>query len=147
MRSTLLLGAALAGMVGWSALTVDTVGKQGADPGGDGFACTVGRILDSDTFDCVDGPRIRLGGVNGRERDGSCRRAAPCVDMPADAATAELVRLAAGETLRCERNGSDPYGRVSAFCRRRSDGVDLSCAMLEAGAVARWDRYWNGHRC
>src|SRR3546814_19374155 len=41
------------------------------------------------------------------------------------------------------RSGST-YGRVAAFCER-SDGVDLSCAMVESGTALKWERYWQGH--
>lgn len=43
------------------------------------------------------------------------------------------------------RNGTT-YNRIAAFCRTAA-GVDLSCAMLDSGTVARLDRHWNGHRC
>lgn len=147
MRSTILLGCAFAAAVGWSAYG-GQFAKHSSLEGlpGDSFSCTVGHIVDADTFDCIGGPRIRVAGINAAERDGSCRNGSPCVDVPESAARVELVRLVAGQTLTCEPNGADPYGRTPAFCRTPA-GVDLSCAMLETGTVARWDRFWGGHRC
>lgn len=151
MRSSLLLGAALVGVVGWVA-----VGSPGNFPGvgkygGDGFRCTVASITDGDTLRCVeegaDGRqiRVRLSGIAARETDGSCSPGHPCPIASAEAATAELSRLASGQVLECQANGST-YGRVAAFCRNGA-GVDLSCAMVSSGTAERWDRYWNGHRC
>jgi len=109
------------------------------------FPCQAGHIVDADTFDCIGGPRIRVAGINANERDGRCNSGAPCVDVPETVARAELARLIEGQTLQCEANGTT-YNRVAAFCRRH-DGVDVSCAMVESGTVARWNRHWNGHRC
>lgn len=123
----------------------------GADPAPGTFACTVTSITDGDTFRCAetDGDgrdiRIRLSGVAARERDGSCSRGHPCPSASAEAATAELRRLAQGERLACRDVGST-YGRTAAFCAR-DDGLDLSCAMVESGTAVRWERYWDGHRC
>ena len=126
------------------------VGSAGDKPQSS-FACTVASITDGDTLRCIeqglDGRaiRIRLSGIAARERDGSCTQGHPCPDATAEAATAVLERLAAGDRLQCQPVGTT-YGRVAAFCRN-SSGVDLSCAMVESGTVAKWDRYWGGHRC
>jgi endonuclease YncB( thermonuclease family) len=117
-----------------------------------GLICTVASITDGDTLRCAetgsDGKqiRIRLSGVAARERDGTCSAGHPCPEGSAEAATAELERLATGEVLICREVGRT-YGRVAAFCLRRSDGLDLSCAMVASGTAARWDRHWGGHRC
>jgi len=119
--------------------------------GSETFSCTVASVTDGDTLRCrevdEDGRqiRIRLSGVAARERDGTCSPGHPCPDASAQAATAELERLAAGEVLECEPNGSS-YGRIAAFCRR-PDGTDLSCAMTASGTALRWERHWHGHRC
>ena len=115
------------------------------------FACHVISVHDGDTFTCgergSDGRsiRIRLAGVDAREVGDFCARGHPCSPAHADDSTAELRRLAGGQTLSCEANGTS-YNRIAAFCRR-SDGVDLSCAMLQGHFVAIWDRYWGAHRC
>lgn len=119
--------------------------------GQDSFGCHVVSVHDGDTFTCgergADGRsiRIRLAGVDARELGDFCARGHPCSPAHADDSTAELRRLADGQALSCEANGTS-YNRIAAFCSR-SDGTDLSCAMLQAGMVARWDRYWGGHRC
>jgi endonuclease YncB( thermonuclease family) len=119
--------------------------------GGDSFTCTVVDVTDGDTWRCAeigaDGRqiRVRLSGVAAREHDGTCSPGHPCPDASAEAATEELQRLVGGNRLNCSAVGIT-YGRVAAFCRR-PDGVDLSCALLESGTVARWDRYWGAHRC
>ena len=115
------------------------------------FDCTVASVHDGDTFRCEQADaegkqiRIRLSGVAARETNGSCGRGHPCPEASAEAATAALTELAAGEALTCRSEGRT-YNRVAAFCRR-ADGVDLSCAMLASGTVARWDRYWRDHAC
>lgn len=144
MRLTLCLATALAGCS--VAFPDNTAGKQGET-----FSCTVSSVTDGDTFRCAetgqDGRqiRVRLSGVAARERDGSCSPGHPCPAATAEAATAELQRLALGQSLTCRDVGST-YGRVAAFCER-SDGVDLSCAMVESGTALKWDRYWDGHDC
>ena len=56
-----------------------------------------------------------------------------------DAATAALAGMALGQRLWCQASG-DTYGRRAAFCSR-SDGTDLSCAMVACAYVARWEQY------
>lgn len=110
------------------------------------FACTVASVTDGDTVRClqtgVDGKqvRIRVAGINARERDGSCGKNAPCVDVPPKVATAALQRLSGGQSMRCLPIGTT-WGRISAFCTLPS-GRDLSCEMLRTGTVARWNQYW-----
>ncbi len=115
------------------------------------FVCTVASVTDGDTFRCeeteADGRqiRVRLSGIAARERDGSCSANHPCPDASSEAATAALEELAAGDVLICSDEGRT-YGRRAGFCRT-SAGVDVSCAMLAGGTVARWDRYWGDHAC
>lgn len=115
------------------------------------FSCTVASITDGDTLRCAergsDGRaiRVRLSGIAARERDNSCSPGHPCPDASSEASTTALERLAAGEELSCRAVGTT-YGRVAAFCENGS-GVDLSCAMVQGGYAAKWDRYWGAHRC
>jgi endonuclease YncB( thermonuclease family) len=88
---------------------------------------------------------VRVAGIDAREVDGSCAPGHPCASAPPEEATAALKGLVEGQTLSCVANGTT-YNRVGAWCRR-ADGVDVSCAMLGSGTVARWDRFWRGHRC
>ncbi|MDB5692989.1 MAG: hypothetical protein JWO81_2052 [Alphaproteobacteria bacterium] len=109
------------------------------------FSCTVAYVHDGDTFGCTDGKRIGVAGTDARELDGSCLPGHPCPGALPEQATAALGRLIDGQTLSCEASGP-PRSRIAAFCRR-SDGKDVSCAMLESGTVARWDLNWGAHRC
>lgn len=128
------------GLAGVSPQAAEQIHGEGA------FVCAVASITDGDTFRCDDGTRVRLAGVDARERDGSCGRGhPPCVAASAESATAALSGLALGQRLQCQANGTS-YNRVAAFCRR-PDGTDLSCAMLAGHFVAIWPRYWGGHRC
>lgn len=115
------------------------------------FQCTVGEVIDGDTFHCLEqndngrAIRVRLSGVAARERDGSCSPGHPCPTASAEAATAELRRLAGSEVLSCRAVG-ETYGRTAAFCVTRQQ-VDLSCAMVESGTALKWPKYWGWHRC
>ena len=126
-------------------------GGRGSENGGQphatdgGFSCVVASITDGDTLRCADGRRVRLSGIDARERDGSCGVGRSCVDAGPQEATAELRRLAEGQRLSCRAVGTS-YGRTAAFCVNEA-GEDLSCAMVASGTVARWERYMKGHRC
>lgn len=116
------------------------------------FRCTVAWIVDGDGLACAErdasgrNVRIRIAGVNARETDGTCAARAPCPEASAEEATAELARLApVGSVLTCQPNGMS-HRRMAAFCQSQ-EGADISCALLSAGVVARWDQHWNGHRC
>jgi endonuclease YncB( thermonuclease family) len=115
------------------------------------FTCTVASVTDGDTLRCVEGDatgrqiRVRISGIDAREKDGTCAPGHPCASASAEAATAELQRLVSGQILSCKRVG-ETYGRVAAWCDR-ADGIDVSCAMMASGTVARWWKYWGLHRC
>lgn len=143
--AVVILGA---GAAGWALTGRGSIaGHDDAEP----FVCTVASVTDGDTFRCVETGadarqiRVRLSGVAARERDGSCRRDHPCPAASAEAATNALETLVVGQQLECRQVGTS-YKRRAAFCRRE-DGTDLSCAMVQTGTVARWDRYWENHRC
>jgi endonuclease YncB( thermonuclease family) len=148
-RTALLLALALLILGGWYAYRL--LQPPGSDSTEGAFPCTVAAVHDGDTFTCAEREssgrpiRIRLAGVDAREVGDFCARGHPCATAHADDATAALRRLAQGQILSCHANGST-YGRIAAFCGK-PDGTDLSCAMLAAGYVARWDRYWGNHRC
>jgi endonuclease YncB( thermonuclease family) len=147
MRLTLAFAASLIGIVGWLSLHNSAGAEETEHP----MPCTVFSITDGDTFRCAEtGPdgkqiRVRLSGVAARERDDSCTPGHPCPTASAEAATAELSRLAAGKLLTCRPVGQT-YGRVAAFCQRQ-DGLDLSCAMVESGTAEKWHKYWGDHSC
>jgi hypothetical protein len=165
MRSTLLLGAAFASVIGW-AVWSDVSAPHGAAaanivPAGERFACTPVRVWDGDgPVWCAEGPRVRLAGIAAREMDGTCRDNQPCPTASAIEARDKLVSLVGrsvgrsreghvlveGPALTCLSEGDGVGTRTAAYCQR-PDGVDLSCAMAASGTVLRWGRYWRGHRC
>ena len=57
-----------------------------------------------------------------------------------------LASLVEGQVLTCSDEGRT-HDRRAAFYRRISDGLVVSCAMLESGTVERWDWHWQRHRC
>jgi endonuclease YncB( thermonuclease family) len=130
-------------------------------PAGQSFRCTPVKLWDGDgPIHCSEGPRVRLAGIAAREADGSCRPGHPCPAAGAGASRDALARLlgrtvsaaptghlvVTGPALRCLSQGGAGGNRTAAFCVSPASG-DLSCAMLRSGTVAKWDRYWRGHRC
>lgn len=130
-------------------------------PAGDPFDCTPVAVWDGDgPVWCEEGPHLRLAGVAAREMDGSCRSGHPCPKATAVEARDALVALlgqpigtgkhghilVAGPTIRCMSTGTAGGNRTGAWCVSPQGG-DISCAMVRSGYAARWDRYWQGHRC
>lgn len=107
--------------------------------GPDVFACRVARITDGDSLRCADGTRVRLNAVAAREIDGTCSPGHPCPPASAEAATAELARLAGGQTLQCRQTGTS-YNRKAAICVNE-DGVEINCAMVRSGTTLVWPRF------
>lgn len=107
--------------------------------GPDVFTCRVAKINDGDTLRCADGTRVRLNAVAARESDGSCTPGHPCPPASAEAATAELARLADGQDLQCRQTGTT-YDRKAAICVNE-DGVEINCAMVRSGTALVWPRF------
>jgi len=123
------------------------------------FTCQAIALHDVDgPIHCASGPKIRLQGIGAEETDGSCRQNQPCVpgDPMAQRRTmavriigARIAREDASRygqawfarpiALTCVPTGRS-HSRVTAWCHR-PDGVDLSCAAIQAGIAARWARY------
>lgn len=104
-----------------------------------GFLCDVAFVNDGDTLRCKDGTRVRLHAVAARETDETCSPGHPCPTASAASATAELNRLAAGKTLRCEQTGRS-YNRVTAICWAPS-GEEINCAMVASGTTLVWETF------
>jgi len=130
-------------------------------PAGQSFDCTPTAVWDGDgPIWCAEGPHIRLSGIAAREMDGSCRPGHPCPAADPIAARDHLAGLVgtpqgklrtghvkvSGPTMRCRSAGGAGGTRTAAFCVSPKSG-DLSCAMVRDGYAAKWDRYWQGHRC
>jgi endonuclease YncB( thermonuclease family) len=115
------------------------------------FPCTVATAEDGATFTCDEHGdngrpiRVRLAGLDVRTQADACAPGRPCASAHSVRSIAALTSLARGQLLTCQENRLD-YGGAAAFCRR-PDNVDLSCAMVRGGYVARWDRFWGDHRC
>ena len=90
-------------------------------------------ITDGDTLD-ADGLGVRLWGIDAPEQreDGGAQ------------ARDALVRITAGQDLRCIVTGADRYGRIVARCRL-PDGRDPACEMVREGFARDWPRYSGGH--
>jgi hypothetical protein len=48
--------------------------------------------------------------------------------------------------MHCTSTGGAGGDRTGAWCISPRSG-DISCAMVRGGWAARWERYWQGHRC
>jgi endonuclease YncB( thermonuclease family) len=107
--------------------------------GQDIFRCNVVRVIDGDTFDCLEGQRVRLHAIAAREQDGTCSPGHPCPSASARAATSKLRELVGGGAMQCKPTG-ETYGRVAAICMN-SNGVEVNCAMVRSGTALRWSRY------
>lgn len=91
------------------------------------------RIVDGDSL-VVAGVEIRLFGIDAPELFQRCARDGREVRCGRESAR-NLVALAAGQPLTCERRDIDRFGRTVAVCR--ADDVDLGRAQIVAGhAVA-----------
>lgn len=110
-----------------------------AEPGRGNLRCEVDYVTDGDTLRCRDGVRIRLHAVAARERDGRCSPGHPCPTASAEAATAQLQRLAGGKVIRCEPTGRS-YNRTTAICWTPA-GEEINCAMIQSGTAVVWDRF------
>lgn len=130
-------------------------------PAGQSFDCTPTAVWDGDgPIWCAEGPHIRLSGIAAREMDGTCRPGHPCPAAGPIDARDHLVSLVgkptgvrstghitvAGPTMRCRSAGGAGGNRTAAFCTSPQSG-DISCAMVRDGYAAKWDRYWQKHRC
>lgn len=103
------------------------------------FSCRVVSVHDGDGLRCADGTRVRLHAVAARETDGTCSPGHPCPAASAESARLALVRLAANDTITCDRIGQS-YERVTAICRN-SRGIEINCAMVQSGTTLLWPRF------
>lgn len=99
------------------------------------FFCTVASataIYDADTFRCADRTKVRVWGVNARERD-----------EPGGREARDFARrLFGGVMLACEKRGKS-YDRIVARCVLPS-GVDIAEELVRAGAAWDCGRYSQG---
>ena len=122
-------------------LVAGTSARAGADmpsPSLTPVVVTNCRAIDGDTLRCGS-IRIRLLGIDAAELPGHCRVGRHCAPGDPFAQQAALRRLAAGP-LTVRAVTQDRYGRLVATVHNAA-GVDLSCAMIAAGATYKpaWD--------
>ncbi len=106
-------------------------------------------VHDGDTIRCADGLKIRVAGVQAPDFTSAepCHRGKAdyvCDDRAAERSRHVAERLTLRKMLTC-RPVDRSYSRVVARCTL-PDGRSLSCALIAAGAAARWDRYWRRYR-
>ncbi len=106
------------------------------------FLCMVVAVHDGDSLRCADRTRVRLAGIEANELTGGCHLPR-CAPMPAQQARRTLASMTIGRRLTCTPVDTS-YRRVVARCS--VDGVDVSCALIAAGAAVRWDSYWRRYR-
>lgn len=139
-----------------------------AYPAGQSFSCTPAEVWDGDTFNCAEGAKVRVSGIDARElkiidgrpMDAGCGVGHPCAAIDAVTSREYLARLlggsygvgphghllVSGPPLTCVSAGSAGGKRTAAWCSAPKVG-DLSCRMVLRGYAMRWNRYWRGHRC
>ncbi len=106
------------------------------------FLCMVVSVADGDTLKCQSGTRVRLAGIEANELTGGCHLPR-CAPMSAQQARRTLTSMTIGRRLNCTPVDTS-YRRIVARCS--TGGVDLSCALIAAGAAVRWDSYWRRYR-
>jgi len=96
------------------------------------------KAIDGDTLRCGS-VRVRLVGIDAAELPGHCRTGRTCAEGDPYKQRVALAELAANP-LTIVPLKLDKYQRIIARIRN-TDGQDLSCAMLAAGATYRpdWD--------
>lgn len=102
------------------------------------FLCAVVLATDGDTLQCRDGVKVRIAGIEARERGNWCHLPV-CPAQSYALAKAEATRLTVGQTLRCVRHEGDPYRRTVASCT--VNGRDVGCTLIASGAAAAWPKY------
>lgn len=104
---------------------------SGSPANGTEFSGRVTRIVDGDTF-WISGQdvRIRIWGLD-----------APETNEPGGAAaTAELTRLIAGQTLNCRQRDIDRFGRIVGQCFL-PNGRDITREMISSGTAREFCRF------
>lgn len=95
------------------------------------FSCTVGPIVDGDTFWCTDGKKVRIHGIDAPEMDTG-------VGSISKEALAEII---GGRTLACQQNGTS-FDRIVATCLL--DGQDIAAVMVQRAHARDCPRYSGG---
>ena len=95
------------------------------------FTGRVTRIVDGDTFWVASqNASIRVWGLDAPETD----------QLGGSAATGELARLIADQTLQCRQRDIDRYGRIVGQCFL-ANGRDITAAMIASGTAQEYCRF------
>jgi endonuclease YncB( thermonuclease family) len=95
------------------------------------------QIVDGDTL-TIGGQRIRLFGVDAPESDQTCERRGESWAC-GETATEQLRSLTDGNSVSCEQQNIDQYGRIVAICR--AGRYELGRTMVEYGYATAFRRY------
>lgn len=104
--------------------------------------CLVAAVADADTIRCANGERIRLSGIEARERAGWCHTPT-CPPLAHPEAKRVADRILLNRRLSCRIVGKS-YNRLVGDCT--ADGRSVSCALVRSGAAVVWERYWRSAR-
>lgn len=96
------------------------------------------RVIDGDTI-ALGGRRVRLHGIDAPESGQTCRDADGQTYACGRRATAALRRAIGGQSVSCDGQGRDRYGRVVAVCY--AGGEDLGAALVRQGWAVAYTRY------
>ncbi len=115
------------------------IAARTGDPGDANAITGSARVIDGDTLS-IGQVRIRLEGIDAPEVGQTCKgRGGVCWPCGSAAATAALEKLIAGKPVRCDRRGSDKYGRTLAVCFVR--GRDINADMVRQGYAWAFVKY------
>ena len=95
------------------------------------------QIVDGDTM-TIDGQRIRLFAIDAPESGQNCERRSEHWAC-GETATEQLRSLTDGNSVSCEQQDIDQYGRIVAICR--AGRYDLGKTMVEYGYATAFRRY------
>ena len=132
-----LLGAILAGMADELTREAEKLLGDLFRPQGEILSGPV-RVIDADTLD-VDGTRVRLFGIDAVEKNQMCQDRAgedwPCGRQ----ATEKLAAALDGQTVRCQVQDTDRYGRAVSVCE--AGGKDINHWVVGNGWAVAYTRY------
>jgi endonuclease YncB( thermonuclease family) len=113
--------------------SADATGGPGAIP-----LSGTPRVIDGDTLE-LDGSRIRLDGIDAPESSQSCPRKGLGSWACGTAATTALGKLVEHQTVSCQPQGFDKYGRTLAVCF--VGNKDINAAMVRQGYAWAFVKY------
>jgi endonuclease YncB( thermonuclease family) len=137
--AALVLGTPLAVRNGTLARTPDQpqAHRASAVPGSSAIE-GMPRVLDGDTIE-ISGQRIRLEGIDAPEGSQTCARVGGGTWRCGQEASDALQKLIGRQSVRCEGQGSDSYGRVLGICF--VGATDINAEMVRLGFAWAFVKY------